>query len=108
MVECLASQLNGSNAPCPQVDPIGFANFHSDAFKKISNLTTVDSLTVFYAIVFAILLYLGAVFVLTVSGFLFKGIRIFNSVLPVVSYQLLVTRNWFSLHENSPSVIGGR
>lgn len=44
-IDCLASLINNSASPCPESDPLGFANFHNNAIKKISTLTVIDGVT---------------------------------------------------------------
>lgn len=105
---CLASVINNSVSPCPQADPLGFVNFHSNALKKISSLTLVDDVAIFYAIVLLVTLLLGSAFLLLADKFLIELRKFYNSILPVTGHQLLVTRSWFSLHENSPSFSWGR
>ena len=99
-IECLAMQLNGSDAPCPKADPLGFASFHNNAFKKISNLILVDTASIVYLIAMIILIFL--------SFFIFQSFEsnfIINQISP---FFRLKTRNykltarqlfWFSLHE---------
>lgn len=98
MAECLASQLNGSNAPCPQADPLGFANFHSDALKKISNLIIIDGPTVLYALVLAILL-LGLSGFLEFLKFSVRKIGFYRPELQTTSYLLSPVLSWLALHE---------
>jgi len=103
-LSCLASVVNNSESPCPKGDPFGFASFHNSAVKKISNFTISESITLLYSIIYAFLL-LSLVFLLSADKFLTERIKFTVLVLPIIDYRLLVTRDWLSLHENSPSCI---
>ena len=59
VTECLASQLIGSDAPCPEADPLGFANFHNQAVKKILNLILVDAASIIYLSVLVFLIFIS-------------------------------------------------
>src|SRR3989344_4185238 len=68
-VECLASQLNGSNAPCPEADPLGFASFHSNALKKISNLIVINGAATSYLIILLAISMSGSMLFLSDNKF---------------------------------------
>lgn len=106
IAECLASRLNGSDAPCPEADPFGFANFHNDALKKISNLIIIDSAAVFYLMALYTFLTFWAISLLDFNGLSLSRIRFSKLELLALSYPLQAIRlSWFSLHENSPSFL---
>src|SRR3989344_1193866 len=101
---CLATWLNGSEAPCPETDPIGFANFHGGALRNFSSPVVVDSS--------ALLLMIASLGILMLSLLLtdisdkelirLVAVSFFDS--RSQSYVLRVGElNWLSLHENSPS-----
>lgn len=107
IAECLASRLNGSDAPCPEADPLGFANFHNDAIKKISTLIPVDVTSIAYLALIASLLFFG-LFVVSLAD---KNL-IPTSVLeyyPLIGIDPVRARKlaWLSIHENSPSLFKG-
>ena len=106
MAECLASRLNGSSVPCPQADPLGFANFHSNALKKISNLIVVDSAGVLYVLISALLLF-GLSNFLEFPRFSVRKIGFYRPELHTTSNLLPAVLAWFSIHENSPSFFRG-
>src|SRR3990167_5052224 len=58
---CLAAFINNAKSPCPEEDPMGFANFHGGALKKIS-LSIAGGLEDLGAAFFAIVLMLGYLF----------------------------------------------
>jgi hypothetical protein len=107
MIECLASRLNGSDAPCPQADPFGFANFHNNALKKISTLIPVDVASIAYLALIAGLLFFGFSAVLLANKNLIPISALeyphLTGVNPVQARKLA----WFSIHENSPSFFKG-
>lgn len=106
IAECLASRLNGSVAPCPQSDPLGFANFHSNALKTISNLVFIDSITALYSVAMALILILSSVALLASNKFSLEHIKFSWSERLTSDYsQPIVGLAWLSLHENSPSPI---
>ncbi len=107
IAECLASQLNGLDAPCPQADPFGFANFHNDALKKISTLIPVDVASIAYLALIAGLLFFGLFAIpladknlIPISALEYPHL---TGVNPVQARKLA----WFSIHENSPSFFNG-
>ena len=107
IAECLASRLNGSDAPCPEADPFGFANFHNDALKKISTLIPVDIASIAYLALIAGLLFFGLFAVpLADKNLIRVSILEYSSLTginPVQARKLA----WFSIHENSPSFFKG-
>ena len=107
IAECLASRLNGSDAPCPEADPFGFANFHNDALKKISTLIPVDVASIAYLVLTAGLLFFGLFAVpLADKNLILVSILEYSSLTginPVQARKLA----WFSIHENSPSFFKG-
>ena len=107
IAECLASRLNGSDAPCPEADPFGFANFHNDALKKISTLIPVDIASIAYLALIAGLLFFG-LFAVPLADKNLIPISVLEclhltGVNPVQARKLA----WFSIHENSPSFFKG-
>ncbi|MDO8496774.1 MAG: hypothetical protein Q7S43_04985 [bacterium] len=107
IAECLASRLNGSDAPCPAADPFGFANFHNDALKKISTLIPIDVASIAYLALIAGLLFFGLFAVpLADKNLILVSILEYSSLTginPVQARKLA----WFSIHENSPSFFKG-
>ena len=101
---CLATRLNGSEAPCPESDPVGFANFHGGALRIFSNLLVIDS-----SVLLLMISSLGVI----MFGFLSaqssdeKSVRLAIVTFlgsKSVSYSLPANKlSWFSLHENSPA-----
>ncbi|MBI2064730.1 MAG: hypothetical protein HYT62_01610 [Candidatus Yanofskybacteria bacterium] len=105
-VICLATQLNGSEAPCPEADPIGFANFHGEALRKFSNVLIVDGPVLLYAIVLLAILMLGTTLIDWSGNRSAKSVAVLFSNLRSKNQPLFADNlNWFSLHENSPSLI---
>lgn len=103
---CLAVKINGSEAPCPEADPFGFASFHSNALKKISSLIIVDSAALLYIIALHIFLICGAVSFLDFNKLSLRRIKFSEFELLTASGSLPAAKLfWFSLHENSPSYI---
>ena len=103
---CLASQLNGMEAPCPVSDPLGFASFHNSAISKISNLTLVNSATIGYLAMIALFVLFIQVAVgsgkkglMPIPAFVFAT-ELISKNSPIHSDRL----NWFSNHENGPSL----
>lgn len=106
IAECLASRLNGSEAPCPEADPFGFASFHSNALKKISNLIVINGSAALYLATFYIFLMFGLISLSDLSKLSLGRIRFSKSELLTVYYkQQAIRLAWFSLHENSPSYL---
>lgn len=100
---CLASLINHAASPCPQDDPLGFANFHNNALKKISSLTVVDSMTVMaMAIILAISLF-SLISNRAISGKLSNSFIFYTLERQFFTYKASPQLAWFSLHENSPS-----
>lgn len=98
MAECLASRLNGLNAPCPQADPIGFANFHSSALKVISNFIIVDNVAALYFIAFALLLF-GLSGFIKFPEFSLSKVGFYRPESHPTGYLPLSILSWLALHE---------
>ena len=108
MTECLASRLNGSDIPCPEADPLGFAYFHSNALKKISNLIVINGVTALYSMALGLILSFGLWGLAGFNKFFGNEIK-FYQLQPLTTYYLLLAigLHWLSLHENSPSFFRG-
>ena len=103
---CLATRLNGSEAPCPETDPIGFAKFHGEALRKFSNVVVIDGSALLYAIVLFAILMFGTILADWSGNRSVKSVAILLSDLKSKSQPFHADNlNWFSLHENSPSLI---
>lgn len=101
---CLATRLNGSEAPCPESNPIGFANFHGEALRKFSNLIIVDGSALLYAIALLGVVTFGFLSANLSERYLVKLAVISSLKSKAKSYPAQANRlNWFSLHENSPA-----
>ena len=102
---CLASLINHSASPCPQQDPLGFANFHNNAVKKISSFILVENMALLTLFLFLLILFWGAGFALSSNQTTETVLSVENYELPITSYQLPSFIRWFSIHENSPSFV---
>ena len=103
-VNCLASLVNGVASPCPQNDPLGFASFHNNALQKISSLTIIDGATALY-VIFALGLVLFGFLLIKSAQQDFLKLAVTSQNLRATGYHVQTERlNWFSLHENSPSL----
>lgn len=101
---CLATRLNGAEAPCPESDPVGFANFHGSALRSFASLLVIDGSS---------LLLMIASLGIIIFGFLSAQSSAEKSVRSAIvsfmdsragNYPLpSVKLSWFSLHENSPA-----
>src|SRR3989338_7924345 len=101
---CFASLVNNVQSPCPEDDPIGFANFHSDALKKVASLTLIDSWAAWYAIATMIILAFSSASILSADKFSLEQLKFSQSKILADNYFLsAIWMAWFSLHENSPS-----
>lgn len=103
--DCLASR--GNAIPCPIGDPLGFAEFHLNAFRGFSNVTFGDSAAFFLKAFFAMM---AALAVFTLGG----GIGALPSLAPPFHAFLAFSRadnavparkftHWLSLFETSPT-----
>lgn len=95
--KCLATILNGSAAPCPAENLLGFINFHLNAFKNFS-----------WGLVNFILSLVAFIILLFVATFPPAAANILPpfSLLRPVSLSSLKQNfhRWLSLHENSPNI----
>lgn len=107
IVECLASRLNDSDAPCPEADPFGFASFHSNALKKIATLIPVNVASITYLALMAGLLFFGLFIILLVDKSLILVSTLEYSSLTGINPVQARKLAWFSIHENSPSLFKG-
>lgn len=99
ITECLATQLNGSAIPCPEADPLGFANFHNTALKKISNLLLIDSSAASYMMVISLYTLFGFLLFRIVQQRLINPVALYALELQAITYQLPTKLAWLSLHE---------
>jgi len=99
---CLASLINNLESPCPSQDPLGFASFHSSAVSKISNLIPIDAVSIAYMAAMAMLI-LGLLYVRPFRGLSLSPLILISKSIAVSHPFRIEQRNWFSLHENSPS-----
>ncbi len=101
---CFASLINGAKSPCPENDPLGFANFHNNAMSKISSLIPIESASIL-VIAIGLILSLFLMFRFA-DGNTSVSVIAFEYSLETKSFSTGPDRlSWFSLHENSPSLV---
>ena len=102
-LSCLAAIVNNTASPCPQEDPLGFANFHNGALHKISSLILVDGVTALYAVSFLAFILFGALMTGSAGNRLVNPRAIYALELKTANHKFPIKLDWISLHEHSPS-----
>jgi len=100
-INCIASAINGENAPCPKENPLGFAAFHFNAFKIFSSSFLVQTLV----LTLAFLMFARLLALFSLNQTLNRGVeKSFTQFFePEFNFWNFKNISWLTLHENSPS-----
>jgi hypothetical protein len=103
---CFASLINNAESPCPKNDPLGFANFHNNAIKKISGLIPVDAVSIaYFALIIGLIFYSLLVAPSSQGNFIAHPVFISSADITKTHSSESGKLYWLSLHENSPSLV---